>query len=149
MKYFLLLALPIIFFSCTKPEEMPVFKGVGDIKINKVSGKEAFLNGNAYFYNPNKVGMTLRKVDIEVTLEDKKIGKINHSVRTKVRALSEFKVPVDATFNIGEVGVIKSIINVLQGRKMKARYKGYIKLSYRGLPIKVKVDYEDEIRLRY
>ncbi len=149
MKYLLLLALPIIFFSCTRPEEMPVFKGVGDIKVDKVSGTQAFLNGNAYFYNPNKVGMTLKKVDIEVTLEDKKIGKINHSVRTKVGALSEFKVPVDATFNIGEVGVIKSILNVLQGRKMKARYQGYIKLSYRGLPIKVKVDYEDEIRLRY
>jgi LEA14-like dessication related protein len=148
MKYFLILTITLLLFSCTRPEEIPVFRRVGDIRVNKISGNEAFLNGNAYFYNPNTVNLTLRKVAIDVILEDKKIGTINHNVRTKVPALSEFIVPVDATFNLGDVGVLQSILNVLQGRKMKARYKGYIKLSYRGIPVKVKVDYEDEIRMR-
>jgi len=148
MKYL----LPIIIFlsiaSCKAPEEAPVFKRVDNIRVTKVTGTEAVLSGKAFFFNPNKVGMTLRKVNIDVTLEDKKIGTINQTTKTKVPANSDFSVPVDATFNIVDVGFLNSILNVLGGKKMKAHYKGYIKLSVHGVPIKVPIDYEEEIRLR-
>jgi LEA14-like dessication related protein len=141
-------ALFLFLAACTRPEEIPVFKRVADIRVSKISGTDAELNANAYFYNPNDVKMTLRKVDIVVSLEGKKIGKINHSERTKVPALSDFTIPVNATFNLNDVGVLKSILNVLGGNKMKAHYKGYIKLTVHNIPIKVPVDYEEEIRLR-
>jgi LEA14-like dessication related protein len=143
-----LFVLFLFLAACTRPEEIPVFKRVADIRVSKISGTDAVLNANAYFYNPNDVKMTLRKVDIEVSLEGKRIGKINHSEKTKVAALSDFTIPVNATFNIADVGVLKSIINVLGGNKMKAHYKGFIKLTVHGIPIRVPVDYEEEIRLR-
>lgn len=148
MKNLIPLLFLIIISACSAPEEQPVFKKVANIKVSKVNGTEALLNGDAYFYNPNNVKCTLRKVNIDVSLDDKKIGSINQSVKTKIDALSDFKVPVDATFNLAEVGVLKSILNVLGGKKIMARYKGNIKITYKGLPIKIPIDYEEEVRLR-
>ncbi|MEQ8927585.1 MAG: hypothetical protein RLO81_17345, partial [Fulvivirga sp.] len=82
-----------------------------------------------------------------VSLDDKRIGTINHTTKTKVPALSDFSVPVDATFNISD-GLLNNLFSMLGGKKMKARYKGFIKLTVKGVPIRVPVDYEEEIRLR-
>lgn len=133
--------------GCTRPSEAPVFKRVENVEVTKVSGTEAYLNADAYFYNPNDVKMKLRKVEVDVELEGKKIGTVEHTLKTKIPALAEFKVPLDATFNIKDVGVLKSVMSILGGKKMKVRYKGFIKVTVHGLPVKVPVDYEDEVRL--
>ncbi len=149
MRYSIIITIAtLLFASCSRPEEMPEFKKVDDIKVGKVVGQEAILNANAYFYNPNDVKMTLRKVNIDVLLDGQKIGTINQSKKTKIGAKSDFTVPVDASFNLGDVGMLKSIMSVLGGKKMKAQYKGYIKLTVHGVPIRVPVEYEEEIRLR-
>ena len=148
MRYLFPFAFLIIIASCSTPQEPPVFKKVDNIRVTKVTGDEAVLSGQAFFFNPNDVAMTLRKVNVDVMLEDKKIGTINQDTKTKVPASADFSVPVDATFNIGDVGLLNSILSVLGGKKMKAHYVGYIKLSVHGVPIKVPIDYEEEIRLR-
>lgn len=145
---FLLLFIAIVLASgCTRPEEAPVFRRMGNIEVTKVTGSEAYLNANAYFYNPNDVNMRLKKVEVDVEVEGNKIGTINHSVRTKIPANSEFKVPLDATFDMKQVGFLKSVISILGGKKLKVRYKGFIRVSLHGIPIKVPVDYEDEVRI--
>lgn len=133
--------------ACTRPTEAPVFRGVGDVEVTKVTGTEAYLNANAFFYNPNDVKMKLKKVEVDVEVEGNKIGTINHSMSTKIPAKAAFKVPLDATFNMKQVGFLQSIISILGGKKLKVRYKGFIRVTVHGLPIKVPVDYEDEVRL--
>ena len=144
-----IILLAFVIQSCNKPEKAPVFKYVSNVKVTSVTGKEALLKGDAVFYNPNDVGMKLRKVDIDVMLEGKKIGGINQKLKTKIPAMSEFKVPVDAKFNVGELGVLNSLLSVLGGKKMKVQYVGRIRLSIYGVPVSVPVDYEDDIRLRF
>ncbi|QSE97995.1 LEA type 2 family protein [Fulvivirga lutea] len=147
MKYIVPILLLLLAASCNTPQEPPKFRKISNVRVTNVTGKEALLKGDAVFYNPNDVGMTLRKVDIAVSLDDKRIGTINHATKTKVPAMSDFSVPVDATFNISD-GLLNNLFSMLGGKKMKARYKGYIKLTVKGVPIRVPVDYEEEIRLR-
>ena len=143
-----ILILIVVFQGCKKPGQAPAFKYVSNVKVTSVSGKEAVLHGDAVFYNPNDMSMKLRKVNIDVMLEGKKIGGIHQGIKMKIPAQSEFKVPVDAKFNVGEIGVLNSLLSVLGGKKMKVHYKGRIRLSVYGVPVSVPVDYEDEIRLR-
>ncbi|UII34057.1 LEA type 2 family protein [Fulvivirga ulvae] len=151
MKYkFLLVVLLSVFllaYGCKHPEDAPVFRRVGNIEVTKVTGSEAYLNANAYFYNPNDVKMRLKKVEVDVEVEGNKIGTINHSVKTLIPANSEFKVPLDATFDMKQMGFLKSVISILGGKKVKVHYKGFIRVSFHGFPIKVPVDYEDEVRI--
>ena len=137
----------ILAYSCTTPSDAPVFKQVTNIEVTKVMGKTAYLNADAFFYNPNNVSMTLKKIDVDVSVEGKKIGKINQSLKTKIPASAEFKVPLDATFDMGEMGFLNSIISILGGKKVDVHYSGYIKLTYHGFPIRVPVEYDDEVRI--
>ncbi|MTI21341.1 hypothetical protein E1176_09950 [Fulvivirga sp. RKSG066] len=139
----------VMMIGCTRPEEVPVFKGVGNIKVSKVQGTKAYLNADAYFYNPNDVKMKIKSVDIGVHLNGKPIGVINQSMKTKVPAKSNFKVPLDATFDIKEEGALQNIIGLLGGRKKEVFYKGYIKVSVHGWPVRVPVEYSDEVRLKF
>ena len=145
---FVLTIVAIGMQGCTRPEEAPEFLGVRNIKVNKVEKSTAHLNAEAYFHNPNDVRMTLRKINVDVTLEGEKIGSIDQSIRIKIPAESDFKVPLDATFNIGDVGVLNSLLGMLGGKKMKVHYEGHVKVTMHGIPMRVPVDYEDEIRLR-
>ncbi|MGD1958124.1 MAG: LEA type 2 family protein [Fulvivirga sp.] len=142
------IAIVVLTYSCKNANQPPEFKRVANVKVAKVSGKEAILNGDAFFYNPNKAGMLLRKVEIDVFLEDKRIGVINQALKTKIPGQAEFKVPVDATFDIGDIGLLNGIMSILGGKKMKVRYVGKIKLKIYGVPVAVPIDYQDEIKLR-
>ncbi|MBL3657894.1 NDR1/HIN1-like protein [Fulvivirga sediminis] len=137
----------LLIMSCNGPKEAPEFKQITNIEVTKVMGRTAYLNADAYFYNPNKVRMTLKKINVDVMVEGKKIGEINQSVKTKIPAMSDFKIPLDATFDMGEVGFLNSIISILGGKKVKVHYTGHIKLTYHGFPIRVPIDYDDEVRI--
>ena len=54
------MAIMALTYSCKNASQPPEFKRVANVKVAKVSGKEAVLNGDAFFYNPNKARMLLR-----------------------------------------------------------------------------------------
>ena len=135
--------------SCKNASQSPEFRKVDNVRVAKVDGKEALLNGDAFFYNPNKASLFLKRVDIDVFLEDKRIGAINQALKMKVKGESEFKIPVDATFNVSDIGLLNGLMSLLGGKKMQVRYVGKVKLRVYGVPVAVPVDYEDEIRLKF
>jgi len=144
----LVFCLFISLLSCEKPDEPPVFKGVNNIKIDRVQGTKALLKADAYFFNPNNVKMKLKRVDVAVHLDGKPIGLINQSLKTKIPANAEFKVPLDATFNLKDAGLLKNILSMLGGNSRKVSYKGYIKVAVHGFTVRVPVDYTSEVRIR-
>lgn len=144
----LILSMILVLSSCQKPEEEPEFKYVHNVKVKKITGQEVLLNADAVFYNPNNMRMKLRGVDVDVFVEEKKVGEINQDIKTKIPAMDDFTVPFDATFNIKDVGGLNTLMSVLGGKKLLVRYKGHIKVTVNNLPFRVPVDYEDEVRFR-
>lgn len=133
--------------SCKKPSEAPQFKKVSGIRVAKMDGNIAHLNADAHFHNPNGVKMKLRQVDVNVTLDGKKIGKIKQTLKTIIPANSDFKVPVNATFDVKESGVLNNVLRLLGGKRMKVNYTGFVKLTVYGVPVRVPVDYTSELKL--
>lgn len=144
-----ILIIVLFTYSCKDAGQAPEFRRVANVKVAKVNAKEALLNGDAFFFNPNKAKMLLKKVEIDVFMEGKKIGVINQALKTKIPAQAEFKIPVDATFNVSDIGLLNGLMSMLGGKKMKVRYVGKVKLRIHGIPVAVPVDYEDEIRLKF
>lgn len=136
----------ICLLSCSTPKEAPVFKRVSNIQVTKVSGKEASLKADAYFFNPNDVSMTLRKVDVKVFIDGKDVGDINQELKTKVPASAEFKVPVDAKVRLDQLGGLNKILGFIGAKKIKVRYTGFVKVTIHKVPLRVPIDFEDEIR---
>ncbi len=147
-KFFGFVIVLLIFSGCKGPEEAPEFKYVENVRVTNVTDKEAFLNADAVFYNPNDMGMTLRAIDVDVSIEGKEVGRIEQSEKIRIPASSEFSVPLGGTFNIGDVGVLNTVLGMLGGKKLMVRYTGHIKVTMNGLPMRVPVDYEGEVKLR-
>lgn len=137
----------ILIAACTRPEEAPQFRRIEHVEVTGITDSQAYLNADAYFYNPNDVRMKLKEVEVDVILEGNKIGVINQSLKTTIPARAEFKVPMDATFDIAQLGFLNGILTILNGKKVLIQYTGHIKVSMHGFPVKVPIDYTEEVRL--
>ena len=144
----LFLVLLAFVFSCKTPNQSPVLRQVKNVKLKGIDEDKAYLHADLLFYNPNDVKITLRKVDIGVTLEEKNIGKVQYNLRTKIQPNSEFTVPVDATLNLDEFDFLNNLLALFGGKRYPIRYRGFIKVTVKSLPIKIPINHEDEVRLR-
>lgn len=145
---FLFLLIATAAFSCKKPDKELEFRHVTNIQVKKVTGEEVLLSADAVFYNPNTMKMKLRGIDVDVFVTGNKVGEINQDIKTIIPALDDFTVPFDAVFNIRQVGGLGTLLSIMGGRKLQVRYDGHIKVTVHGMPFRVPVDYENEVRFR-
>ncbi len=70
-------------------------------------------------------------------------------MKIKIPAKGEFTVPLEVNLKMKELGFMDTVFGMLGGKKFDIRYEGYLKVNYRGVPIKVPVHYKDEVRVRF
>ena len=145
--YFIILSIVLIFGACRKPDQEIVLRHVRDVVVDATS--EPMLKANAIFYNPNDMRGRLKKIDIEIFVNGKKAASVDQAFKTTIPAAAEFTVPLEVKLALKEMGVMDTIFGMIGGKKFDIHYKGSLKITYRGLPINVPVDYEDEVRLRF
>ncbi|MDL5047704.1 LEA type 2 family protein [Oscillatoria amoena NRMC-F 0135] len=136
----------LLFIAGCAPKEKVELRRIKDIVVDATN--EPLLKANALLYNPNKIKMTLRKIDMEVYVDGKKAALIDQKLKTKIPAGAEFIVPLEVKLNLKELGFFDTMLAVLGGKKMKIRYTGSIRLTYKGVPVTIPVDYQDEVRVR-
>lgn len=143
----ILFVVLIVAGGCKKPDQDIVLRHINDVVLDATSGP--MLKANAIFYNPNDMRGRLRKIDVEIFVNGKKAASVEQTLRTSIPAASEFTVPLEVRLAIKELGVMDTIFGMVGGKTFEVHYKGSLKLSYRGFPINVPVDYKDDVRLRF
>jgi LEA14-like dessication related protein len=141
--YFLVFFL----FSCSQPREKIVLRNIKDVVVDATS--EPLLKANAIFFNPNDVRGKLRKADVVISLNGKKVGHIKQDFQLSIPANDEFTLPIEVHLNMKELGFVDTILGMVGGKKYEVHYLGSVKLSYRGVPVKVPIDYKDNIKIRF
>ena len=107
------------------------------------------LKAEALFYNPNKQQGKLKSIHVDVYVEGKKAATIDQRLKIKVPAKGEFSVPLEIKLNLKEQGLMNTVLSVLGAKKMKMHYKGYVVVGYHGLPVRVAVDHEESVRIKF
>jgi len=144
----LLLVLASAFlFQCQKPDQDIVLKQVRDVVVDATS--EPTLKANAIFYNPNKMKGRIKKIKVDIYVNGKKAGNVDQDFKLVVPAQAEFTVPIEVKLAIKQLGFMDTVFGLIGGKKFEVRYEGFLKLSYHGIPIKVPVDYKDDVRIRF
>ena len=128
------------------PKEQVVLKQIKDVVIDGTT--EPRLKAQAVFYNPNNMKMKLKKINVEIFVNGKKAALVNQNLKTQIPARDNFTVPLEVTLAMKELGILDTLFGMIGGKKFEVQYKGYLKLSYHGIPIRVPVDYKDEIRVK-
>lgn len=143
----LLFVLSIVLNSCQRPEEEIVLRQIRDVLVD--ASTEPMLKANAIFFNPNNMRGKLRKINVDIFVNGKKSATINQRLKTVIPAKNEFVVPLEVKLSMKELGFMDTLLGVIGGKKFEVRYEGVLKLTYRGIPISVPVNYKDEIRVRF
>lgn len=142
----LLFGCVLVLTSCG-PKEKIEFRYVKDVIVD--ANTEPLLKGKAVLYNPNKQRMKLRKINVDVYVNGTKAARVDQEPSLRIPSEAEFIVPLEVKLNIKELGFVDTLFGMLGGKKMKIRYKGTISITYKGVPVRVPVDYESEVNFRF
>jgi len=142
-----LVGLLSVLIQCQKPDQEIVLRRIRDVVVDASS--EPTLKANAIFFNPNKVRGRLKKIKVDIFVNGKKAASVDQDLKTIIPSQAEFTVPLQVQLALKELGFMDTLLGVLGGKKFDVRYEGHLRLSYRGVPIRVPVDYKDEVRLRF
>lgn len=119
-----------------------------DIRNIKYSEKESVirLTGDAVLYNPNKVSLSLREVELKVFMNEKEAAVIKQKMDVKVKARSEFTIPVQAQLTLSE-GLMDTLLNILGQKSNTLKLVGFVKIKVHGVGVKIPVSHTEELRL--
>jgi LEA14-like dessication related protein len=109
---------------------------------------EPTLKAEVIFFNPNPQQGVLKHIKADVYVEGKKAAVVDQKVKIKVPANGEFTIPMEMKINLKEQGVMNTLLSLIGAKKIKVRYKGHVKVIYRGFPVRVPIDREEEVRIR-
>jgi LEA14-like dessication related protein len=146
-KWTLIAGIVVSFSACHGPKEEIKLKNVRDVVVDATS--DPTLKANAIFFNPNNVRGKLKKIDVEIFVNGKKAANVKQDFNTIIPANSEFTIPLTVNLNMKELGFMDTILGMVGGKKFEVRYEGSIRLNYRGIPVRVPVNYKDDVKLRF
>ena len=138
--------MSLLLAACA-PKEQVVFRKVLNIRLDMVSNAPV-LKADIVFFNPNKQGAKLKKINLDILVNEKKGGEVDQVLNQKIKGESEFTVPIEVKLNLKEIGLLDTLINIFGAKKYTIRMVGKIRVSVSGFAISVPVDEIQEIKIR-
>ena len=140
MKKGLLFALFVLFLTaCAKPKDFD-YRDVRNIKIGKMGFDKTDLSMDIVYFNPNRFGVDLKKVDADVYLENKYLGKFQLDTAMHIAGKSEFLLP--ARIQIDLKTVVQNGISLLFNREVLINVKGTSRVGRAGFYKTIPFNYE-------
>lgn len=145
MKRWIIVCVVGLLCTCCAPKEPVVFRKVNIQRIEGGAGGTPVLYADAVFYNPNKAGMKLRYVDIDVFVDGKLMARIDHEVNLAIRSQSEFTVPLEV--RLEQKSIFETLMGIFGGKEHEVALSGSIKIKAKGFPVRVPVQHREQMRL--
>lgn len=132
--------------ACVPKEEI-VFKGVKNIAVDLSNSGKPVLKGDVDFYNPNKVKVKLKEVNVEVFIDGVKSADVKHDLDITIAGNADFSVPIVAELVLKQTNFLDALVGLLGGKKYEVVFKGYIRIKVHGFPVKIPVAQKQELKL--
>jgi len=144
MRLLFYLSLIIFTISCSKPQSFD-YRDIRNFKVEKLGFEKSTISMDLVYYNPNNFGVQLRKVDCDVYINDKFLGKYLLDTTMSIPRKSEFILP--SRMDVDMKNVLKNGLSVLLSNEVLIKVKGTTRVGKGGLFINVPVDYEGRHKL--
>lgn len=144
-------AAGFVFFVALLQSCVPETRDVELRQIKSVVGDitdEPTLKADVVFFNPNVQKGKLRKIEANVFVNGKKAAVVDQKLNIQVPGNAEFTVPLEMKINLEEQGLLNTLLSLVGAKKVKVRYQGSVRVIYKGLPVTVPFDREEEVRLK-
>lgn len=141
------LVVLVLLTGCV-PEEQVVLRAIDNVELAPGKGADPILKADARFYNPNKIRMKVKAIELDVFIDGKKSARVDQKLKSVIKSQAEFTLPLEVQLSMKEIGLVDALLGLFGGKKYLINYKGHIKVTVRGFPLRIPVDYSKEVRLR-
>lgn len=131
--------ITLVFFACTKPQSFE-YKEMRKLKLEKMGFDKTALSMELVYFNPNKFGVDLRKVDCDVFVENKFLGKFTLDTLMHIPRLSEFSLP--SRIEVDMKSIFKNALTVIVNKEVTVQVKGTTRVGKSGIFLTVPFTYE-------
>lgn len=133
--------------SCTVYS--PVYKRIDNFRMVKLDREGFKVYGDIIMYNPNKMGVKLHDMLMNIELNDKHVATAGQKEPVPIKAKSEFAVPLnltikpDMTFMEG----LTHLVNIIKTREMKVTVNGVIVVKAFGVKVSIPIKQDEKVDL--
>ncbi len=133
MKIIYYALLSILLISC-KLSEKPEYKALENITIEEINNKVITVSAEALYFNPNHIGGSVKKIDIDLYMDGVKLSKVN-TQSFEINSQENFRVPLKAQiphsklFGTSGKQILGNLLNAALNKTVKINYKGAITLD--------------------
>lgn len=149
MKRLVLIFLAALSLASCIPNKNIELRDVRNLVVEKGTGEDPVLAGDAVFYNPNSARMKLREIKVDVFVDGKKSATVDQKLKAVARGKAEFTVPLKVQLQLKDIGIVDALKSLFGGKKYEIQYKGYLRVNVNGLPFRVPVDHKEEFKLKF
>lgn len=139
-RIYLLYCLPLlVFLSCSTPKGFE-YKGVNNVKVNNIGFEYLDLSLNLVYFNPNNFRVDLKKVDCEVYIDNRYLGKYALDTLMHIPKKQNFELPSRLRVSMG--GVFKNAFSLFMNKEVLIKVKGKTKIGKGSIFFDVPFNYE-------
>lgn len=126
-------------FSCSTPQGFE-YKGINNVKVNNVGFEYLDLSLNLVYFNPNNFKVDLKKVDCDVYIDNRYLGKYALDTLMHIPKKQNFELPSRMRVAMG--GVFKNAFSLLMNKEVLIKVKGKTKIGKGSIFFDVPFTYE-------
>ncbi|PGH37946.1 MAG: hypothetical protein CRN43_18170 [Candidatus Nephrothrix sp. EaCA] len=119
------------------------FKDFKNIKFGEKDSNMS-LTGDVVLYNPNNASLTLREADLKAFMNEKEVAAINQKMNVKVKARSEFTLPVEISLANAD-GLMGTLLNILGQKSNTLKFVGFLKIKVHGVGMKIPISHTEKL----
>lgn len=121
-----ILLLMFLVAACSSPKDFE-FKGLQEIKIDKISMGKNKIQAKIKYYNPNNFSMVLKQIDCDILMNNQAFTKVHLDTNFVIPANAQFMVPAQMEFEMSVL--VKNSMDILFNKPIKLNIKGNATLS--------------------
>jgi LEA14-like dessication related protein len=140
ISYFLpLMVIAIYMSSCQKPKALE-YKSYSNFKVEKVGLSDIQLAMDLVYYNPNNVGLQLKRTDLDVYINDNFLGTTSQEYQITIAKKSDFTLPLH--IKVDGKNIFKNLFATLFNKEITVKVTGKVKVGKANVFINYPVNYE-------
>jgi len=127
----------------------PVYKRIENFKMVKLNKDGFKVYGDIVMYNPNKMGVKLNDMLMNIELNDKHVATAGQEVPVPIFAKSEFSVPLNLTIkpDMTLMEGLTNVVNIIVKREVKVTINGVIVVKAFGVKVSIPIKQEEKVDL--
>jgi LEA14-like dessication related protein len=137
--FVVLIAFAFLWVACASPKAFE-YRDFKDFKVENVGFNKSRVSMNLVYYNPNNFGVQLKKINCDIWIENKYLGKFLLDTSMTIARQREFNLP--ANIDVDMRNLFKNAFSALFGKELLVTVKGTARVGKGNIFINAPVSYE-------